>query len=80
MASLNRYYGSMIGLAVGDALGMPMEFRPVDTADPIRGMRPSVRFDGISREEIELPAGSWTDDTSIALCLADSILTLGSFN
>jgi ADP-ribosylglycohydrolase len=70
----------MMGLAVGDALGMPVEFCPVDTTDPIREMRPAVRFDRISRKEIELPAGAWTDDTSMALCLADSILTLGSFN
>ena len=58
MLSLNRYLGSMLGLAVGDALGMPVEFCPVDTTDPIREMRPAVRFDGISREEIELPAGT----------------------
>tara|TARA_B100001123_G_scaffold338532_1_gene383203 strand:- start:632 stop:1576 length:945 start_codon:yes stop_codon:yes gene_type:complete len=80
MKSLNKYIGSILGLAVGDALGMPVEFQPVDPSAPVRDMRPAVRFDSVAGEEIKLPAGAWTDDTSMALCLADSILMSEEFS
>jgi ADP-ribosyl-[dinitrogen reductase] hydrolase len=53
-----------VGAAVGDALGMPLEFGPRRSADAlVREMR-----DG------PLPAGTFTDDTEMALALADSLL------
>lgn len=57
--------GMLIGLAVGDALG-----RPIEGNDPltVEGMQPGGPF------SLCLPAGYWTDDTSMALCLADSLL------
>jgi len=80
MTSANKYLGSVVGLAVGDALGMPVEFEPVEPSAPVREMRPAVRFDSVTGEEIKLPAGAWTDDTSMALCLADSILISDGFS
>lgn len=56
----NKVIGSLIGLAVGDALGAPYEFRkpPYDTNnDYIEGGAHSVSI------------GEWTDDTSMALCI-----------
>ncbi|NHQ75984.1 ADP-ribosylglycohydrolase family protein [Roseovarius gahaiensis] len=58
--------GCLVGLAVGDALGAPVEFCRRDTFEPVVGMRAGGQFN--------LPAGAWTDDTAMALCLADSLL------
>src|SRR3954469_20293553 len=65
----DRSRGSMIGLAVGDALGAVVEFRRPGTFPPVIGYR------GGGPHELE--AGEWTDDTSMALALADSIRDVG---
>lgn len=56
------------GLAVGDALGVPYEFRKRGTfcCDGMVG-------DGVHKQ----PAGTWSDDTSMALCVAASLKELG---
>lgn len=58
---------SVIGLAIGDALGVPVEFlsRQYLEADPVTGMRAN----GTHRQ----PAGTWSDDTSLTLCLLHSL-------
>lgn len=63
---LQRLRGMFIGLAVGDALGAPVEFRVPGEFEPVTGMR------GYGTHN--LPPGYWTDDSSMALCLADSLL------
>lgn len=65
VARLNRLRGALIGLAVGDALGGAVEFSPPGTFEPVTGYRGG----GPHR----LQPGEWTDDTSMALALADSI-------
>ena len=65
----DRAVGCLQGLAVGDALGAAVEFRPPGTFEPVTGMRGGGPHG--------LAAGEWTDDTSMALALADSILTVG---
>lgn len=65
----NRRRGALIGLAVGDALGAAVEFKPPGSFAPVTGYRNG----GPHR----LEAGEWTDDTSMALALADSIATAG---
>ena len=65
-AQQNRAIGSMLGLAVGDALGAPVEFCRRDSFEPVSGMRSGGYF--------KLPAGAWTDDTAMALCLGESLL------
>lgn len=62
----DRYRGVLVGLAVGDAVGTTNEFTPRDKVVPINDM--------VGGGQFELKAGQWTDDTSMALCLADSII------
>ncbi len=61
-----KILGSLLGLNVGDALGAPFEFKK----------RGSFEFLGeySSGGEFNLPRGYWTDDSSLALCIVDSIL------
>jgi ADP-ribosyl-[dinitrogen reductase] hydrolase len=63
---VDRYRGALLGLAVGDAVGTTVEFRPPGTFPPVTDM--------VGGGPFGLPAGAWTDDTSMALCLADSLL------
>ncbi len=67
-----RYQGALIGLAVGDALGTTLEFSIPGTFEPISDMNGGGPF--------KLKPGEWTDDTSMALCLAESILDTGGFD
>ena len=68
----DRYLGCLIGLAVGDAVGTTVEFKSPGTFPPVTDMTGGGPF--------KLPPGAWTDDTSMALCLAESLLTCGAFN
>jgi ADP-ribosylglycohydrolase len=63
---IERYRGSLLGLAAGDALGTTLEFCPPDTFAPTDEM--------IGGGPFELKRGQWTDDTSMALCLAESLI------
>ena len=65
----DRARGMLVGLAVGDALGAPYEFGYTSELIKERG-------DEIAHlhSSMILPTGAWTDDTSMALCLADSLL------
>jgi ADP-ribosylglycohydrolase len=65
----DRRRGTLIGLAVGDALGAAVEFQSPGTFAPVTG----YRNDGPHG----LQAGEWTDDTSMALALADSMASAG---
>lgn len=65
----DRQCGTLIGLAVGDALGAAIEFKSPGDFEPVTGYRAG----GPHR----LNPGEWTDDTSMALALADSIGTVG---
>ena len=69
MLNADRRRGALIGLAVGDALGAAVEFRSPGRFLPVTQYR-----DGGPHR---LAAGEWTDDTSMALALADSIATVG---
>ncbi|MFE5317326.1 ADP-ribosylglycohydrolase family protein [Paenibacillus sp. NPDC056579] len=69
---LDRYQGCLLGLAVGDALGTTLEFKTPGSFEPLRDMEGGGPF--------QLEPGEWTDDTSMALCLAESLLTCESFH
>ena len=64
--------GALVGLAVGDALGTTNEFQPAGSFEPITGM--------VGGGVFGLEPGQWTDDTSMALCLADSLLAQGRYD
>lgn len=63
----HKFRGCLLGLAVGDALGTTLEFRSPGTFTPIDDMLGGGPF--------RLLPGQWTDDTSMALCLAESLLS-----
>ncbi|EXJ69005.1 uncharacterized protein A1O5_07940 [Cladophialophora psammophila CBS 110553] len=65
----SRVRGALYGLAVCDALGGPVEFKPRGSFKPVTRMLPNDNFD--------LPPGCFTDDTSMTLCLAQSFLDCG---
>ena len=64
--------GALIGLAVGDALGTTLEFKAPGSFRPIDDIMGGGPFN--------LAPGQWTDDTSMALCLADSLLACGGLD
>lgn len=66
---LNRARGCLLGLAIGDAIGTTVEFKP-------RGSFP-LMTDMVGGGPFRLKAGEWTDDTSMALCLGASLLEKG---
>ncbi len=72
MDQLERYRGSLLGLAAGDALGAPLEGLPAGTFVPLKDM--------IGGGSHGLDAGYWTDDTSMALCLAESLVERCGFD
>lgn len=67
-----RITGSLLGLACGDALGTTLEFSAAGSFAPITDMVGGGPFD--------LRPGDWTDDTSMALCLAQSLLERNGFD
>jgi len=68
----DRFRGALLGLAVGDAVGTTIEFKPPGTFEPVRDM--------VGGGPFALPAGAWTDDTSMALCLAESLIQQRRFD
>ena len=68
----DRHRGCLLGLAVGDALGTTLEFRPPGTFRPLTDL--------VGGGPFGLAPGQWTDDTSMALCLAESLLARGGFD
>jgi ADP-ribosyl-[dinitrogen reductase] hydrolase len=67
-----RYRGALLGLAVGDALGTTLEFKAPGTFKPIT--------DIVGGGPFGLEPGQWTDDTSMALCLAESLIEKRGFD
>ena len=61
-----------MGLAVGDAVGTTNEFKVAGTFKPITDM--------VGGGPFLLKPGQWTDDTSMALCIADSLLAKGHYD
>jgi ADP-ribosyl-[dinitrogen reductase] hydrolase len=70
--NLDRYRGCLLGMAVGDAIGAAVEFMPRGTFTPITDM--------IGGGTFRLKPGQWTDDTSMGLCLATSLVEKDGFD
>lgn len=71
-ARADRFRGALLGLAAGDALGTTLEFRAPGTFEPIDEI--------VGGGPFGLAPGEWTDDTSMALCLAASLVERGCFD
>ena len=72
MSDVDRYRGTLIGLAVCDALGTTVESRPPGSFKPLT--------DIVGGGPFLLKPGQWTDDTSMALCLAESLIEEQGFD
>lgn len=68
----SRSRACLLGLAVGDAVGTTVEFSPRGSFTPVTDMAGGGPF--------RLKPGEWTDDTSMALCLAESLAERGGFD
>ena len=74
-----RIEGAVIGLLVGDALGVPYEFHPPTALPP----RHAIELDppaGFDRAHRGVPPGTWSDDGAQALCLLASLLERGTLD
>jgi ADP-ribosyl-[dinitrogen reductase] hydrolase len=71
-ARRDRAIGALLGLACGDAVGTTLEFKRPGSFTPIDDM--------VGGGPFGLRPGEWTDDTSMALCLAESILDCGGLD
>ena len=72
MQKIDRFYGCLLGLATGDAVGTTVEFKSRGSFQPIIDMTGGGPFN--------LNPGEWTDDTSMALCLATSLIERKRFD
>lgn len=68
----DRYRGALLGLAAGDALGTTLEFTEPNSFEPISEI--------VGGGPFRLKPGQWTDDTSMALCLAASLIEQDGFS
>lgn len=72
MDKLDKIKGCLVGLAIGDALGVHLEFTQKGKFTPITTYTEGNPYG--------IPLGYWTDDTSMALCMADSLIEKKEFN
>jgi len=68
----DRALGAFLGLAIGDAVGTTLEFSSRDAKPRLEDMTGGGPF--------SLPLGAWTDDTSMALAVADSLAATGTLD
>lgn len=75
----DRVAGGLVGLLVGDALGVPYEFHRAEDVPPPEAIDyiPPPSFD---RSHKGVPPGTWSDDGAQALCLLASLLDRGRFD
>ncbi|TLY79855.1 MAG: hypothetical protein E6K49_03090 [Gammaproteobacteria bacterium] len=67
-----RFLGALLGLAIGDAVAAPTQYRRPGTFTPVGDLIGGGPFD--------LPRGAWSDDTAMTLCLAESLLECNGFD
>ncbi len=72
MNLIDRYIGTLLGLAAGDALGTAVEFKPRGSFTPVTTI--------VGGGPFNLAPGQWTDDTSMAMCLAESLVRNKAFD
>ena len=68
---MNKIYNGIMGLVVGDALGVPVEFKKRDTY---------TVTDMTGYGTYNQPPGTWSDDSSLTLATLDSMVKLGKID
>ena len=82
--AIDRSVGCMVGMGIADAVGHPLEF--VDVSNLKNDKKSLPRFDYQSNRyfnefnRFSLERGQWTDDASMGLCMADSLLLKGQYD
>ena len=71
--------GGLVGLLIGDALGVPYEFRPPDRIPPLEEIEYQPPA-GDPPSHSRVPPGTWSDDGAQALCLLESLLLCGKLD
>ena len=74
-----RLSGGLVGLLVGDALGVPYEFHPPEAIPPAEQIE-FIPPAGFQRAHLGVPPGTWSDDGAQALVLLDSLLVCGDLD
>lgn len=69
---ISKSKACFLGLAIGDAVGASVEFLPRGHFKPLTDMQGGGKF--------QIEKGQWTDDTSMALCLAESLIECKGFD
>ncbi|QDV38875.1 ADP-ribosylglycohydrolase family protein [Tautonia plasticadhaerens] len=72
----DRIEGGLLGLLVGDALGVPYEFHAPEDLPPVEAIEMTPP-EGFRRAHATVPPGTWSDDGAQALCLLASLLDCG---
>ena len=72
MNLIDNFRGALLGLACGDAVGTTVEFKPRGSFTPLADM--------VGGGPFNLQLGQWTDDTSMAMCLAESLVRCDAFD
>ena len=72
MQPIERFSGCLLGLAIGDTVGTTLEFKRPGSFEPLTDM--------VGGGPFRLKPGQWTDDTSMALCLAASLIECRGFD
>ncbi|RUL88737.1 ADP-ribosylglycohydrolase family protein [Tautonia sociabilis] len=75
----DRVAGGLVGLLVGDALGVPFEFHPPEALPPADRIEMTPP-EGFRRAHASVPPGTWSDDGAQALCLLASLLDRGQLD
>ncbi|MCP3659630.1 MAG: hypothetical protein GY830_04640 [Bacteroidetes bacterium] len=81
---INKCVGVMLGMALGDSIGAPLEFRSIEELGPNQ----KSKFDYKNTKnqyhnksnKFKVKRGQWTDDASMGLCMADSLIINKGFN
>jgi len=74
--TLDKYKGCLIGLALGDVLGVPFEFwRKESVAEYLDNHELEIK--DFTYGELSFPAGFYSDDTAMTICLAESLIEKG---
>ena len=81
---LNRAAGALLGMTCADALGAPLEFMPVcdepgKNAHATRFYKDTMRY-VCALNKFRMKPGQWTDDASMGLCMADSLIVTNAYD